>query len=85
MNDEQKPQRVLVVDDEEYITDLLSTSLRFQGFAVETADACVQIHGGAGYMTEYPAQRWLRDARLGPIGGGTDEIMAEIIGRSMGF
>ncbi len=54
-----------------------------QRLAVEVTDACVQIHGGAGYMTEFPAQRWLRDARLGPIGGGTDEIMCEIIGRSL--
>lgn len=37
-------------------------------------------YGGQG-----PAERWLRDTRLGPIGGGTDEIMREIIGRSMGF
>lgn len=52
---------------------------------VGAADAAMQIHGGAGYMREFPAQRWLRDTRLGPIGGGTDEIMREIIGRSMGL
>ncbi|CAN5256051.1 hypothetical protein BH23ACT9_BH23ACT9_29360 [soil metagenome] len=56
-----------------------------QTVAFRAADAAVQIHGGAGYMREYPAQRWLRDTRLGPIGGGTDEIMREIIGRSLGF
>ena len=48
MNDEQKPQRVLVVDDEEYITDLLSTSLRFQGFAVETADSGLEALARVG-------------------------------------
>ena len=42
------------------------------------ADEAVQIHGGYGYMREYDVERALRDARLGPIGGGTDEIMKEI-------
>jgi acyl-CoA dehydrogenase len=55
-----------------------------QRLAFRAADAAVQIHGGAGYMREYEPQRWLRDTRLGPIGGGTDEIMKEIIGRSLG-
>jgi acyl-CoA dehydrogenase len=53
-----------------------------QRLAFDVADECVQVHGGAGYMMEYPAQRLWRDARLGPIGGGTDEIMKEIIGRT---
>jgi acyl-CoA dehydrogenase len=49
------------------------------------ADEAVQVHGGYGYMMEFPAQRAWRDARLGPIGGGTTEIMKEIIGRSYGL
>jgi acyl-CoA dehydrogenase len=49
------------------------------------ADEALQIHGGYGYMMEYPVQRAWRDARLGPIGGGTTEIMKEIIGRSYGL
>ena len=48
------------------------------------ADEAVQVHGGYGYMMEFPAQRVWRDARLGPIGGGTTEVMKEIIGRSYG-
>ena len=48
-------------------------------------DTCLQIHGGAGYMVEYGIERAARDARLGPIGGGTDEIMKEILGRSLGL
>ncbi|HYU58238.1 MAG TPA: acyl-CoA dehydrogenase family protein [Actinomycetota bacterium] len=48
------------------------------------ADEAVQVHGGYGYVMEYPVQRAWRDARLGPIGGGTTEIMKEIIGRLMG-
>ena len=53
--------------------------------AVRVADECVQVHGGYGYMNEFPAERALRDARLGPIGGGTSEIMKEIIGKSLGL
>jgi acyl-CoA dehydrogenase len=55
-------------------------------------DACsyvcneaVQIHGGYGYMREYVVERLFRDARLYPIGGGTREIMNEIIGKTEGY
>ena len=44
----------------------------------------VQIHGGYGYMTEYPIGRAYADARISRIYGGTTEIMKEIIGRSLG-
>ncbi len=53
--------------------------------AFHVADECVQIHGGYGYITEFSAERALRDTRLGPIGGGTSEIMREIIGRTYGL
>jgi acyl-CoA dehydrogenase len=53
--------------------------------AVEVADDAVQLHGGYGYMREYDVERALRDARLGPIGGGTDEVMKEIIGKQLGL
>jgi len=49
------------------------------------ADACVQLHGGYGYMNEYPIARAWADARVTSIYGGTTEIMKEIIGRSLGF
>jgi alkylation response protein AidB-like acyl-CoA dehydrogenase len=49
------------------------------------ADACVQLHGGYGYMTEYPIARAFTDARITRIYGGTTEIMKEIIGRSLGL
>ncbi len=77
--------RVMVAGGDDAAPLAARAKLFTQRLAVRVADACVQIHGGAGYMMEYPAQRYLRDTRLGPIGGGTDEIMAEIIGRSMGF
>jgi acyl-CoA dehydrogenase len=51
--------------------------------ATHVADEAVQIHGGYGYMMEFPVQRAWRDARLGPIGGGTTQIMREIIAKSM--
>jgi acyl-CoA dehydrogenase len=48
-------------------------------------DQAVQIHGGYGYMREYLVERLYRDARLYPIGGGTREIMNEIIGKTEGY
>ena len=57
-------------------------------FCCETAfkvvDTCLQIHGGYGYMNEYAVSRAWRDTRLATIGGGTSEVMKEIIGRLMG-
>ncbi len=47
--------------------------------ANRVADAALQIHGGYGYMMEYPIQRYWRDIRLSRIGAGTDEIMKEVI------
>jgi acyl-CoA dehydrogenase len=52
-----------------------------QRASFELMDDCLQIYGGAGYMREYWVERAARDARLGPIGGGSDEIMREILGR----
>jgi alkylation response protein AidB-like acyl-CoA dehydrogenase len=50
----------------------------------EVVDACVQLHGGYGYMRECPVARAYCDARVARIYGGTNEIMKEIIGRTMG-
>ncbi|MGH2909866.1 MAG: acyl-CoA dehydrogenase family protein, partial [Solirubrobacteraceae bacterium] len=47
-------------------------------------DRCVQLHGGYGYMLEYPIARAFVDARVTRIYGGTTEIMKEIVGRSLG-
>jgi alkylation response protein AidB-like acyl-CoA dehydrogenase len=49
----------------------------------EIVDASLQLHGGAGYMNEYPIARLWRDARVQRIYGGTSEIMRELIGRSV--
>ena len=47
----------------------------------QVAYDCLQMLGGYGYMEEYPMARLLRDSRLGPIGGGTSEILKEIIAK----
>ncbi len=49
------------------------------------ADMALQIYGGYGYMMEYDVQRFWRDTRLYRIGGGTDEIMKEVIAKTMGL
>jgi alkylation response protein AidB-like acyl-CoA dehydrogenase len=48
-------------------------------------DRCLQLHGGYGYMEEYPIARAWRDGRVQRIYGGTNEIMREIVGRSLGL
>ncbi|MGQ4598917.1 acyl-CoA dehydrogenase family protein [Nocardia sp. R6R-6] len=52
---------------------------------VRVADRCLQLHGGYGYMREYPVSRAFADARIQTIYGGTTEIMKEIIGRDLGL
>jgi len=49
------------------------------------ADTCLQVHGGAGYMSEYEVSRQFRDARLWRIGAGTDEVMNEVIAKRLGL
>jgi acyl-CoA dehydrogenase len=67
------------------IREVSMAKLLTQRAVLEIADQSLQIHGGYGYMREYGVERAVRDARLGPIGGGTDEVMKEIIGRQMGL
>jgi acyl-CoA dehydrogenase len=69
------------VAGEEPLKEVTMAKLLTQRASFELMDACLQIHGGAGYMREYWVERAARDARLGPIGGGSDEIMREILGR----
>jgi len=47
--------------------------------AVEVADEGIQVHGGSGYVTDYPAERYYRDARITKIYEGTSEIQKNII------
>ena len=73
------------VAGEEPLREVTMAKLLTQRACFELMDACLQIHGGAGYMREYFIERAARDARLGPIGGGSDEIMREILGRALGL
>jgi alkylation response protein AidB-like acyl-CoA dehydrogenase len=75
----------LFADGTDAIREVTEAKLISQRSAFEVADESLQIHGGAGYMKEYEIERVARDLRLGPIGGGTDEIMKEILGRQMGL
>ena len=74
-----------LIAGEETIADVTKAKLYTQRACVEVADEVLQILGGYGYMREYGVERALRDARLGPIGGGTDEVMKEILGRRLGL
>ncbi len=72
-------------EGQDCIREVTMAKLVTQRGLVEICDEALQIHGGYGYMREYGIERALRDARLGPIGGGTDEIMKEILGKQMGL
>jgi acyl-CoA dehydrogenase len=67
------------------LREVTMAKLFTQRALLEVADECLQIHGGYGYMREYGIERAVRDARLGPIGGGTDEVMKEILGKQLGL
>jgi acyl-CoA dehydrogenase len=73
------------VGGEDPLREVTMAKLLTQRACFELMDACLQIHGGAGYMREYFIERAARDARLGPIGGGSDEIMREILTRVIGL
>ena len=67
------------------VREISMAKLHASRVAVDVADECIQIHGGAGYMKEYGVERAWRDLRLNRIGAGTDEIMLDVIGRSYGL
>ena len=66
----------IYVVKEASMSKLLSTKM-----ADEVIYNCLQFLGGYGYMEDYPLARLSRDSRLGPIGGGTSEILREIIAK----
>jgi short/branched chain acyl-CoA dehydrogenase len=53
--------------------------------AVTSAREAVQVHGGYGFMNEFPVARFYRDAKVLEIGEGTSEVMRILIGRSLGL
>ena len=66
------------------ITDAAKAKYWTTELQTKVADRCVQLHGGYGYMMEYPVARAWLDSRVQTIYGGTTEIMKEIIGRMLG-
>ena len=75
----------LFTSGQDALREVTEAKLLSQRAAYEVADDALQIHGGAGYMKEYEIERAVRDTRLGPIGGGTDEVMKEILGKQLGL
>jgi acyl-CoA dehydrogenase len=69
------------VEGEDCQVEIAMCKLNACEMATSVIDRAIQIFGGYGYMMEYPVQRLWRDARIGPIGGGTSEVQCEIIGR----
>lgn len=67
------------------VREVTMAKLATQRAAYDAADSCLQIHFDAGEHAESALERAVRDLRLGPIGGGTDEIMQEILGKTMGL
>ncbi len=68
---------------EDAVKEISMVKLFTAEMANRVAYDAVQIHGGYGYMREFPVERFYRDARLFPIGGGTSEIMKEIIAKQL--
>src|SRR5579884_1987367 len=68
------------MNGQDAVREVTIAKLATQRAAFEVLDSCMQIQGEGS-----PLERAVRDARLGPIGGGTDEIMKEILGRSLGL
>ncbi|WP_046743548.1 acyl-CoA dehydrogenase family protein [Kordia zhangzhouensis] len=70
------------LDKNEYVVkEATMSKLQSTKVADNVIYQCLQMLGGYGYMEEYPLARMLRDSRLGPIGGGTSEILREIIAK----
>ena len=72
------------LDKGEYVVkEATMAKLKSTKVADDTIYSCLQMLGGYGYMEEYPLARLFRDSRLGPIGGGTSEIMREILSKML--
>jgi hypothetical protein len=75
-------QTIKRLNDGEYVVkEATMAKLSSTKISDEIMTQCLQLLGGYGYMEEYPLARLFRDSRLGPIGGGTSEILREIIAK----
>jgi len=79
-------QKAAWLKDERRNFTLLAAQAKLKSgrLAVRAADEAVQIHGGYGYIEEYPICRFYRDAKILTIGEGTDEIQELVIARALG-
>jgi alkylation response protein AidB-like acyl-CoA dehydrogenase len=79
--------RALEALDEGELTpaDAASAKLFTTELAAKVIDKCLQLHGGYGYMLEYPIANLYADTRVTRIYGGTSEVMRSIVAKSMGL
>ena len=73
------------VAGQDMVKEISMAKLKAGRLGRETADTCLQFHGGMGYVEEYPIARYFRDVRLLSIGGGADEVMLEVIAKLAGI
>ncbi len=72
-------------NDRPFTLTAAQAKLKSGRLAVKAADEAVQIHGGYGYIEEYPVCRFYRDAKILTIGEGTDEVQEMVIARTLGL
>ena len=79
------PYRAAYRKDRQRRTTLESAMAKLYAseIAVKAADDCVQIHGGYGFVKDYPAEKFFRDVKLTTIGEGTSEIQRLVIARQL--
>jgi short-chain 2-methylacyl-CoA dehydrogenase len=75
---------VLKDQGREFTLSAAQAKLKTGRLAVRVAEEAVQIHGGYGYIEEYPVCRFYRDAKILTIGEGTDEVQQMVIARALG-
>ena len=73
------------VAGQDMVKEISMAKLKAGRLGRETADTCLQFHGGMGYVEEYPIARYFRDVRLLSIGAGADEVMLEVIAKLAGI
>ena len=86
-NDSQSRAQVLALLKDEgrpFSLTAAQAKLKTGRLAVRATEEAVQIHGGYGYIEEYPVCRFYRDAKILTIGEGTDEVQQMVIARALG-
>ena len=73
------------VAGQDMVKEISMAKLKAGRLGRETADTCLQFHGGMGYVEEYPIARYFREVRLLSLGAGADEVMLEVIAKVAGI